>query len=108
MDPRPALLATLPPGAAATVAALDEVITATAPSLSVSVKWGNLTYAREGRNLLAIIAHRRHVNLQLWNGAGLEGFGLEGTGKAMRHLKLPLGGGIDRGAVAALVRAAQL
>ncbi|MCU0984717.1 MAG: hypothetical protein MUC89_07210 [Acetobacteraceae bacterium] len=37
-----------------------------------------------------------------------DGFGLEGIGKAMRHLTLPLGGGIDRGAVATLVRAATL
>jgi hypothetical protein len=71
MDPRPATLGALPPAAAATVSALDAVLREAAPSLAVSVTWGNLTDAREGKNLFAIIVHRDHVNLQVWNGAAL-------------------------------------
>ena len=93
------------------VDALRTVIAAHAPSLVESVKWGNLTYHaadRPAANVAAILVHKDHVNLQLWGGvelgdpAGL----LEGTGKAMRHVKVTTVDDIDRDAVGALLERA--
>lgn len=62
---------------------------ALAPHLSVKLAWGFPCYAGNER-VFSIIAHKAHVNLQLWSGARLAGSWprIEGTGKQLRHLKL--------------------
>jgi hypothetical protein len=55
--------------------------------------WKILEYSRDGSmktSICAIAPHSKHVNLQLFHGAGLEDpLGLlEGTGKTARHVKL--------------------
>jgi hypothetical protein len=88
------------------VSELDALVRTTDPRLVASLKWGNLTYHRE-QNVCAIVAHRNHVNLQLWPGAGIadpKGL-LEGSGKRMRHVKLVPGVDLDRQALIAMVRA---
>lgn len=85
---------------------LDALILQADPRLVRSLKWGNLTYHRD-RNVCAIVTHRDHVNVQLWAGASLEDPKrlLRGSGKQMRHVRLRTGERVDRGALAALVRA---
>ncbi|HYW49546.1 MAG TPA: DUF1801 domain-containing protein [Gemmatimonadaceae bacterium] len=91
----------------ALVRELDTIIRAAAPSLEPSLKWGNLTYHHTA-NVCALVAHARHVNLQVWEAASLPDPAglLAGTGKAMRHIRFEPGASIDREAVAAIVRAA--
>ncbi|MDZ7693585.1 MAG: DUF1801 domain-containing protein [Balneolaceae bacterium] len=68
---------------------LHNLITEALPSLESSTKWGNLTYHNDN-NICSLVSHKRHVNLQIWNGATLEDSKnmLEGTGKRMRHIKI--------------------
>jgi hypothetical protein len=86
---------------------LDALISKAAPDLVPSLKWGNLTYHHD-RNVCSLIAHKTHVNLQVWGGASLddpEGL-LVGSGKSMRHVEVALGRTFSRRAVSAIVRAA--
>lgn len=68
---------------------LHNLITEALPSCQSSIKWGNLTY-HDNQNICALVTHKHHINLQLWNGANLEDPQniLEGTGKRMRHIKI--------------------
>ncbi|HEY2976971.1 MAG TPA: DUF1801 domain-containing protein [Burkholderiaceae bacterium] len=77
------------------------------PSFASTVKWGNLVYMHGGSNLLALMPHKSHLNLQVFNGAALaERFPqLEGTGKGLRHLKMRYGQEVDPDLIAALVSA---
>jgi hypothetical protein len=88
--------------------ALRQKIAAAAPELAVSVKWGNLMFTYEGSHAVAIVMHRDHANLQVFNGALLvDRFPeLEGTGKGMRHVKLRDPRDADRPAVKRLIRQA--
>jgi hypothetical protein len=97
----------VPEGMREHVRALDALVRAADPALEAKLKWGNLTYQHE-HTVCALVTHRDHVNLQLWNGASLrdpKGL-LEGEGKGMRHVKLPPGQRVDKAALTALVRAA--
>lgn len=73
----------------AAVKELNNIITEAAPTLNASIKWGNLTYHND-KNICAIISHKNHINLQIWNGASLQDPNgmLKGTGKHMRHIKI--------------------
>ena len=85
--------------------ALRSVVRDAGPDLDESVKWGKPVYGRGTANLLSIIAHRTHVNLQLFNGATLpdpEGL-LEGTGKGLRHVKCRTIADVARPGVRALI-----
>jgi len=68
---------------------LREIIVAAAPTLAMSIKWGNLMFTYEGTHAVAIVMHKDHANLQFFNGAALaERFPeLEGTGRGVRHLR---------------------
>lgn len=60
------------------------------PELSVKLAWGFPCYSGNER-VASIIAHKERCNLQLWSGARLaEDFPdvIEGTGKALRHIKV--------------------
>jgi len=71
---------------------------------SAAFGWGTAM----AQQYCALILHTRHVNLQFFRGASLpdpEGL-LEGSGKAMRHIKLGARGDVDREGVADLIREA--
>lgn len=99
---------TLGPDQRETAQALQRAVLEAAPELSQSVKWGNLVFMVERHNLLAIVAHKGHVNLQFFNGAALAAQfpQLEGTSKGLRHLKCRHRQPVDTALVRALVQAA--
>src|SRR5207245_10945399 len=68
---------------------LRPLVQAASPELVPSVKWGNLRFTLEGTHAVAIVMHKDHANLQIFNGALLaERFPeLEGTGRGMRHVR---------------------
>lgn len=96
----------LPPDQRPTVQALHDAIHAAVPELECSIKWGNLTFGELGRNLVAVVAHKSHANLQVFNGASLSARhpALEGAGKGMRHLKVRYGQRVDAVLVGHIVR----
>lgn len=87
--------------------ALRDCLAAAEPSLAQSIKWGNLMFTHGGRHALAIVIHKDHANLQVFNGVALaERFPmLEGSGKGMRHLRLRYRQPVDEGLVEALAHA---
>jgi len=86
---------------------LREIINSTAPALAMSIKWGNLMFTREGTHALAIVMHKDHGNLQVFNGALLlDRFPeLEGTGRNLRHLRFRFRHPLDEDLVRAVVLA---
>jgi uncharacterized protein YdhG (YjbR/CyaY superfamily) len=103
-----ALIAALPPEQRVTLGALRRTVRAAAPRLSEVVKWGSPCFTDDtGRALIGLIPHPQHANLQLFNGADLvTAFPqLEGSGKALRHLKCRYGEPVDARLVGRLVRA---
>ena len=99
---------TLGPDQRETAQALQRAVLEAAPDLNQAVKWGNLVFMADRQNLLAIVAHKGHANLQVFNGAALAGDfpQLEGTGKGLRHLKCRYRQPVDTALVGQLVRAA--
>lgn len=90
-----------------TAQALREAVLQAGPGLEQSVKWGNLVFSHAGTHAVAIVIHKDHANLQVFNGAQLlQRFPmLEGTGKGLRHLKLRYRQPVDTGLVEVLVKA---
>lgn len=88
--------------------ALHHAVTAAAPALHATVRWGNLVYQHEGLNAVAIVPHRSHVNLQLFKGAAVSPMypQLEGSGKGVRHWKLRTNTEVDADLVGRIVVAA--
>lgn len=84
-----------------------ETLAAAEPTLAQSIKWGNLMFTHGGRHALAIVIHKDHANLQVFNGVALsDRFPmLEGTGKGMRHLRLRYRQPVDVDLVEALAHA---
>ena len=105
------ILARQKPEVRAIAEALRTLVRRTAPHLKEEGKpgWGNIVY--RGRGVVcAISPHRGHVNLHFYQGASLEdpeGL-LEGTGKALRHVKVRPSEEIPRQALVALVEQAAL
>ena len=85
--------------------ALQRLVLQAAPVLTQCIKWGNLVFSAQGRHLLALVPHKTHVNLQLFNGASLaERFAaLEGNGRGLRHLKCRYSEALDEPLVLMLV-----
>ena len=102
-----AWLDTLRPEQRTTALALNEAALAAVPALVRTIKWGNLVFMHEGVHAVAVVIHKDHANLQVFNGALLaEAFpALEGTGKGVRHLKLRYAQAIDAALVTAVVQA---
>ena len=86
---------------------LDVVILKAAPTLTASLKWGNLTYHGK-KNVCSLVSHKHHVNLQIWGGARLKDLRglLTGTGKDMRHIKVASEADVDPKYIADLVKLA--
>lgn len=98
---------TLTPAQQNAAKAVQRALTDAVPALEPSVKWGNLTFSMQGRNAMAIVIHKAHLNLQVFNGAALEQQfpELEGAGRGMRHLKLRYGHPLDAQRLGALAQA---
>ena len=90
-------------------AALRICVRERAPHLSEALAWGFPCYAGNER-VFSIIAHKGHVNLQLWNGARLAPAHLRvaGTGKQLRHVKLKALDELDAGLDAIIDAAVKL
>ena len=73
-----------------TAQAMQKAILAAAPQLRPEVKWGNLCFMNDGDNVMAIVLHKQHAHLQVFNGVLLVGEfpELDGAGKGMRHIKV--------------------
>ena len=98
---------TLTPAQQGVARELQGLVLEAAPRLVQAIKWGNLLFLNERVHALAIVAHKDHCNLQVFNGGRLATrfAALEGSGKDMRHLKLRLGQPVDAALVRALARA---
>lgn len=77
------------------------------PKARETIKWGYPTWVGQG-NIVAVAPHGQHVNLQFYRGASLPdpAGALEGTGKALRHVKLHFVKDLKTPAVKGLLRAA--
>lgn len=91
-------------------AALLSAINKTSPGLEQKLAWGFPSW-RGNEYIFSIIAHRAHCNLQLWSGARLAvafPARIEGTGKAIRHVKVRALADIDDELLAIIARAIEL
>jgi hypothetical protein len=97
----------LAPEQQATARALRSAVLDADPSLTQVIKWGNLMFLLGGVHALAIICHRDHANLQIFNGAQLLARFpvLDGTGKNLRHLRCRYSQAVDAELVADLTQA---
>lgn len=79
----------------------------TAPELSVSIKWSHPVYELRDR-ICYLQSHSDHVNFGFWRGAELSDPDslLEGSGKAMRHVKVRHDGSLPEQGLRRLLRAA--
>ena len=86
---------------------LRELVVSSAPELASSVKWGNLMFTHEGTHAVAIVMHKDHANLQIFNGAALYDRypELEGSGRGVRHLRFRYRYPVDEELVREVVRA---
>jgi len=86
---------------------LRELVSTASPHLVSSVKWGNLMFTHEGTHAVAIVMHKDHANLQIFNGAALiDHFPeLEGSGRGVRHLRFRYRLPIDEELVRQVVQA---
>ena len=74
---------------------LRRIVKVFSPELREEMKWNVPTYSMK-KNLCSIMAHKKHVNFQIMQGAHLkDAQELEGTGKDMRHMKFSSLGEVD-------------
>jgi hypothetical protein len=88
---------------------LQRAIHRAAPDAQEGIKWGNLVFSMEGLVFLAIVPHKAHVNLQIFNATQLdlpEGLPpLDGVGRGPRSLRCRLNQPVDEVLVEMLVSA---
>ncbi len=83
-------------------------IKARAPHLTEALAWGYPCYSGEDR-VCSIVPHKAHVNLQFFRGAELAGHvRVEGSGKALRHVKIYSADDLDDGLSTILAEAVAL
>ena len=90
--------------------ALGEAIYNRGPHLKATLAWNVPCWAGNER-VLSVVAHARHCNLQLWSGARMaeQYLGrIEGSGKALRHVKVHSVSDIDDELLDIIDRAIQL
>ena len=83
---------------------LRALIKKTLPNVVETVKWGNITYLLDDKNLAWIIAYKDHLDFGFFKGAQLRSKRLEGTGKGLRHMKVRAKEDIDEKEFARLVK----
>ena len=86
---------------------LRSLVQDASPELVQTVKWGNLMFTHEGTHAVAIVMHKDHANLQIFNGASLSDQfpELEGTGRGMRHIRFRYRYPVDEDLVREVVQA---
>lgn len=86
---------------------LQSAIRSAVPDITESVKWGNLVFGVDDMLVLAIVPHKAHVNLQVFNGSQLPAdlAPLDGVGRGSRSLRCRLNQPIDGIQVQMLVSA---
>lgn len=92
------------------VIALGEAVHGRGRHLKATLAWGVPCWLGNER-VISIVAHARHCNLQLWAGARLADQYLgriEGSGKALRHVKVRAVTDIDDELIDIIDRAVQL
>jgi len=72
----------------ATANKLRTIVKKTLPDAEETIKWGNITYLYNGKNLCWICAYQNHLDFGFFQGAKLKSPLLEGTGKGLRHIKI--------------------
>lgn len=83
-------------------------IRARAPHLTELMKWGYPWYQGEAL-VCAIVPHKAHINLQFSRGAELAAHvRVEGSGKALRHVKIYAADDLDDGLAVILAEAVAL
>lgn len=95
---------------AGVAAGLRDAINKTNPGLEQKLAWGFPSW-RGNEYIFSIIAHTAHCNLQLWSGARLAvdfPIRIEGTGKAVRHVKVRSLADIDKDLRAIIAAAIEL
>ena len=83
-------IAELPDEIRRIAAGVRRIVLDTAPGITEELKWGMPWFSRNGR-VCYLAAHREHVTFGFAKGASLSDPDrlLEGTGKSMRHVKIP-------------------
>jgi len=67
---------------------LRSIVKSTDSRITEQIKW-NVPVFSISKNICSIIVHKQYVNFQIFQGGNLKDANeLEGTGKAMRHIKL--------------------
>lgn len=91
-----------------TATELRALIVAVVPRVREELKWSRPCYALE-RPVCSFLVCKGHISLAFERGAALDDPErlLEGTGKTMRHVKIPLSGPIPGGVRALLLQAAR-
>jgi hypothetical protein len=108
VDPKfDAIFESLPGSYAEIARGLRDVIRATAPDLREAVKWNNPFWVGR-KDVFCLQCYDDHVNFGVMQGAKLAGRfpRIEGTGKAMRHVKVPDLKSVRSPELAKIVRAA--
>jgi hypothetical protein len=67
---------------------LRSIAAGAVPEAIETVKWGNIVYELNEKNLAWLIFYQNHVDFGFFRGAELQSEILEGTGKSMRHIKI--------------------
>lgn len=100
-----AVLAELDPPRKGVARALRDVIRSEGPGLSEDVKWNAPTWAGNGR-VFCLMVYDHAVHLGLFRGAELSKkySVIEGTGKSLRHVKVPTAEAARSTEVRAVVR----
>ncbi len=91
-----------------TLAALRELVMSVQPGIVEELKWGRPCYSTERGMFCYLHFTKNHATLGFHRGTALDdpkGL-LEGTGKDMRHIKIPDIADADRSATVALLRQA--
>ncbi len=74
---------------------LRKIVMNQSSAFKEEMKWNVPTYSIN-KNICSIMAHKKHVNFQIFRGAHIkDAEELEGTGKDMRHLKFSTLGEIE-------------
>ena len=89
------------------VRALRSVVRSAAPELRETLRWGNPSYVGR-RDVITLMLFDHHVNLGFFRGAELAArfTEIEGTGKNLRHVKVPDVASAGRPGLRRIVRAA--
>ena len=88
------------------VVELRQLIKSASSEFTEEIKWNVPTYSIN-KNICSIMAHKKHVNLQLFRGGDIEDAEiLLGSGKAMRHLKFEALSDVEAAIVSKVIKQA--